>query len=87
MINKLTGNTSGITLLPRREWDKAARKVAFTERSKRILAFQAKTDLSYGLKKTIQWFKQNRENIDIHCWRCPWCNDPAYGPFRNERFS
>ena len=63
LINKLTENPAGITYKPRRDWDKHTRRLASIEKAKRILGWQPKTRFEEGLKKTVEWFKQNWERI------------------------
>jgi len=63
LVNKLTGNPAGITYKPRRDWDRSVRRLASIEKAKKVLGWQPKTPFEEGLKKTIEWFKQNWENI------------------------
>jgi nucleoside-diphosphate-sugar epimerase len=62
-INKLTGN-NGIKFVEKRDWDKIVRRRASIEKAKKILGYEPKTTISEGLKKTVDWFKQNREKIE-----------------------
>jgi len=63
LINNLTGNTAGIVYKPRRDWDRHLRRLASIEKAKKILGWQPKTPFEEGLKKTVEWFKQNWELI------------------------
>ncbi len=63
MINKLTGNLSGIKHLPRRKWDNKSRILASIEKAKTLIGYNPQTSFEYGLTKTIEWFKNNWESI------------------------
>ena len=62
-INELTGNQAGIRQAPPRTWDTKKRLLASIERAKELLEYEPKMDFDEGLQKTIQWFKDNWENI------------------------
>jgi nucleoside-diphosphate-sugar epimerase len=62
-INVLTGNTAGITRAPARTWDTKKRLLASIDRARDILGYEPKKNFDEGLKCTIQWFKDNWENI------------------------
>lgn len=64
MINELTGNKAGIKFVARRKWDTKPRLLASTEKAKRIIGYEPKMVFEEGLKRTIQWFRDNRENIE-----------------------
>lgn len=63
MINDLTGN-SGIKFVARRDWDKIIRRRASIEKARKIIGYEPKTQIKEGLKKTLDWFMQNREKIE-----------------------
>jgi nucleoside-diphosphate-sugar epimerase len=62
-INELVGNKAGIVTAPRRVWDTKTRLLACIDRAKTMLGYEPKTDFDEGLKKTIDWFKANWDNI------------------------
>lgn len=62
-INKLTGN-NGIKFVEKRDWDKIIRRRASIEKAAKVLGYKPKTTISEGLKKTVDWFRQNREKIE-----------------------
>lgn len=64
LINELTGNKAGVVFLPRRKWDTKTRIKASIERARRELGYNPKTPLEEGLKRTIEWFKENWERIE-----------------------
>ncbi len=50
-------------------WDKSKpngqpRRILNTSKAKELFGFQSKTDFNDGLRKTIQWYRQNRTEID-----------------------
>ena len=64
-VNELTGNEAGIAYKPRRDWDKAAKRRASTDKARRMLGYRPKTDIKDGLTKTCHWFGENWENISV----------------------
>lgn len=65
MINKYTGNEAGVVLRPRRDWDKVVKRRASIEKARKILGYEPKTDIKTGLRKTIEWFQENWESIEM----------------------
>jgi UDP-glucose 4-epimerase len=63
-INTMTDNPSPIEVLPRRDWDHAGRRFGSTEKAKRGLGFEAQVGLDDGLRRTIDWSRQNLGFID-----------------------
>ena len=64
MINTATGNTAGERLVSRRKWDTKSRLAASIDRAGDLLGYQPRTNFEEGLKLTLQWFRENWENID-----------------------
>lgn len=64
LINKLTGNSSGVKYVERRKWDKITRRRASIEKARKLLGYEPKTEINEGLKKTFNWFVENRDNIE-----------------------
>ncbi len=64
LINKLTGNSSGVKYVERRKWDKITRRRASIEKARQLLGYEPKTEINEGLKKTFNWFVENRDNIE-----------------------
>jgi len=62
-INELTGNDAGIIFKPKRDWDKVVRRRASIDKAKKILGYEPVTNMTTGLKKTYDWFKNNFEKI------------------------
>jgi nucleoside-diphosphate-sugar epimerase len=63
MINKLTGNKSGIHYTQRRKWDTKSRLLASIDRANDLLGYKPQVPFEVGLLNTIEWFKQNWDNI------------------------
>ena len=64
MINKYTGNKAPITFLQRRKWDTKPRLLGSYERAKKCIGYEPKTSFEEGVKNTVQWFKDNWDNIE-----------------------
>lgn len=63
IVNKLTGNNSGIKYTERRNWDAKTCLLSSIEKANEILWYQPKINFEEGLEKTYQWFTDNWENI------------------------
>ena len=63
MVNRLVGNGNGIIFVERRKWDTKDRLLASIDKARRILGYEPKTSFEEGLKNTIQWFRDNWDNI------------------------
>lgn len=63
MVNTLTGNPSGIAFTQRRKWDTKARLLASVDRARDILGYVPNTTFDIGLRKTIEWFRENWKDI------------------------
>jgi len=64
MVNRFVGNGSGTIFVKRRKWDTKDRLLASIDKAKRILGYEPKTSFEEGLKNTIQWFRDNWDNIE-----------------------
>ena len=63
-INQLTDNKAGLLYTDRRKWDTKSRLLASIDRAKDLLGYDPQTTFEEGLKKTIQWFRDNWEAIN-----------------------
>lgn len=63
MINEKTSNNAKIRFLSRRQWDTKPRLLASNEKAKKILNFNPSKEFEPKIDITIQWFRQNWENI------------------------
>jgi nucleoside-diphosphate-sugar epimerase len=63
-INDLIGNKNGVEFIKRRNWDKIIRRRASIEKARKILGYEPKTKFKEGIKKTVDWFLENRGKIE-----------------------
>jgi nucleoside-diphosphate-sugar epimerase len=64
MINRLTGNTAGVDLIPGRPWDTSGKRFGSTVKSARELKFKASISLEDGLQITTDWTRKNLPVIE-----------------------
>ncbi|MDE3038091.1 MAG: NAD-dependent epimerase/dehydratase family protein [Pseudomonadota bacterium] len=62
-INRLTENPAPPIIEPARPWDRSGKRFGSTEKAKRELGFKAGVGLEEGLRRTIEWTKDNRQLI------------------------
>jgi nucleoside-diphosphate-sugar epimerase len=62
-VNRLTGNPAGVVRAERRVWDTKKRLLASVDRAGEILGYRPSMPFEEGLDRTIEWFRQNWENI------------------------
>ncbi|WP_437716005.1 NAD-dependent epimerase/dehydratase family protein [Sorangium sp. So ce448] len=63
-INEMTGNRAGVRFVGRRAWDTQRRRVASTDKARRVLGFEAQTGLREGLARTVAWFRERWAQIE-----------------------
>lgn len=63
-INELTGN-NGLRFVERRSWDRIVRRRASIEKARKMLGYEPKIGTKEGIKKTVDWFLENREKIEV----------------------
>ena len=63
IINEMTGNSANVHDLPARSWDRSGKRHGNPEKSKNVLGFGAKVGLPEGLRRTIDWSKDNMHVI------------------------
>ena len=64
LVNRLTGNSAGVTLVPRRRWDTKARVWASIERARELIGYEPSTSFECGLERTLKWFRSNWARIE-----------------------
>jgi UDP-glucose 4-epimerase len=64
LINQSAGNPAPLDFRPRREWDRSGKRFGSTEKAKRALGFEAHVALPEGLRRTIDWTRQQLPLID-----------------------
>ncbi len=74
-INQLACNPTPILYTNPRLWDRSGKRFGSTDKAKKEIGFSAKTSLEDGLKKTIEWAKENQNlilsNITKHHYLMP----------------
>jgi nucleoside-diphosphate-sugar epimerase len=70
-VNELTGNKAGIMEAPHRKWDTKVRLLASVERARELIGYEPKVEFAAGLKQTVEWFKDNWDDI---------CRDAEFPP-------
>lgn len=63
IINEYTGNKTPLDLKPARDWDRSGKRFASTEKADRELGFQAQVPIREGLRRTVEWTRNNVELI------------------------
>jgi UDP-glucose 4-epimerase len=64
LVNRLTDNPTEVELRPARNWDRSGRRFGSVEKAKRELGFEAQTPLEDGLRRTVDWMRENLDLID-----------------------
>jgi nucleoside-diphosphate-sugar epimerase len=63
-INELAGNPTTIALTPKRTWDRSGKRYGCPVKAQTELGFRAEVPLKDGLKKTIEWTRDNLTLIE-----------------------
>ena len=63
-IKKVTRSKSRIEYLPKRSWDNSGKRFASVEKSKLKLGFISEISHREGIKRTVEWTKDNLELIE-----------------------
>ncbi|MBN2462604.1 MAG: NAD-dependent epimerase/dehydratase family protein [Dehalococcoidia bacterium] len=66
MVNEITGNSSGVTFKPRRDWDQITRRKASIEKARKVLGYEPGTKIKDGVKKVYDWIVENQDNIEAY---------------------
>lgn len=64
MVNEAVGNDAGITIVGQRKWDTKSRLLASVDRARELLGYEPAMKFEEGLAQTVQWFRDNWEQID-----------------------
>ncbi|MGA7075314.1 MAG: NAD-dependent epimerase/dehydratase family protein [Halobacteriota archaeon] len=64
IVNKLTGNKSGIQHTERRDWDAKPQLLSSIDKARRLIGYQPQVTFKDGLRKVHEWFVENWENIE-----------------------
>ena len=63
MVNVAVGNSAGVHYVSRRKWDTKSRLLASIDRARDLIGYEPKTSFEEGLELTIQWFRENWDQI------------------------
>jgi nucleoside-diphosphate-sugar epimerase len=63
LINELVGNNRPVDVRPRRDWDHSGTRFGSTEKSQRLLGFEARVTMREGLRRTVEWTRSNYDLI------------------------
>ena len=63
MVNEVSGNPGGIAYIEKRDWDHGSRRLASIDKARAVMGYDPQTKLVDGLKKTNQWFVENKDRI------------------------
>jgi nucleoside-diphosphate-sugar epimerase len=64
MVNEVTGNPSGVTFKPRRDWDQITRRKASVGKARKALGYNPKTKIKDGVKKVYDWIVENQNKLE-----------------------
>ena len=64
MVNEITGNSSGVIFVSRRDWDKIVRRRASINKAKKVIGYEPKTKMKDGIEKVHSWILENRYRIE-----------------------
>jgi len=64
LVNELTGNRTPLDFRPPREWDHSGKRFGSTEKAKRMLGFEGQIPLREGLRRTVEWTRDQLPRID-----------------------
>jgi len=64
MVNELAENKTPIKFLKRRKWDTKPRLIGSYEKASKHIGYEPKTSFQQGMKNTVEWFRENWEDID-----------------------
>jgi nucleoside-diphosphate-sugar epimerase len=79
MVNRLTGNKAGILRTERRVWDTKKRLLACVDRARELLGYEPRMQFDEGMNRTVQWFKENWEQIRRDAEFPPGMSSAAFG--------
>ncbi len=63
LINEFAENGTPVDLKPARDWDRSGKRFASTEKACRELGFNAEVEIREGLRRTVEWTRENEELI------------------------
>jgi nucleoside-diphosphate-sugar epimerase len=64
LINEFSENEASLDLKPARDWDRSGKRFASTDKAREKLGFEAKVSIREGIKRTVEWTRENSSLID-----------------------
>lgn len=64
IINEETGSSAELEMRPARDWDSSGRRFGSTEKSQNELGFTAEVGIREGIRRTVQWTRENTRLIE-----------------------
>lgn len=64
MVNQHTGNAAPIKFVERRKWDTKPRLLGSYEKAEKAMGFQPDMPFDQGLENTVEWFRENWDDIE-----------------------
>ncbi len=79
-VNSITGNHTPIALSPARDWDRSGQRFGDPAKARKKLDFAARVAHEDGLRRTVEWTRDNRERI-LGCMRNHLAQMPDIGRY------
>ena len=64
MVNKVTGNESGVAYMERRDWDVKTKLLSSIDKAKKLLDYKPQMKFEDGIEKVHEWFVENQDDIN-----------------------
>ena len=66
MVNEATNNSAGIKWAEVRKWDTKKRLRASVDKAREAVGYDPNTDFKWGMYQTIEWMKENWDEIEAY---------------------
>ena len=63
IVNKVTGNESGVAYMERRDWDVKTKLLSSIDKAKKLLDYKPQMKFEDGIEKVHEWFVENQDDI------------------------
>ena len=64
IVNKVTGNESGVAYMERRDWDVKTKLLSSIDKAKKLLDYKPQMKFEDGIEKVHEWFVENQDDIN-----------------------
>lgn len=64
IVNKVTGNESGVAYMERRDWDVKTKLLSSIDKAKKLLDYKPQINFEGGIEKVHEWFVENQDDIN-----------------------